>query len=341
MSQSQYSYNPFGGSGVSEESQRVFLRKQQENEQKKEIRKISLAMALAIIAYLLVQNFVVMLLPLFNLTELYNNNSAFQSAFTIIGVSFLSVAVPFGIMALVNKKKYEYPIIQNHPIKPLKCFVWVSFGMVCCIAANIGVSFIITFLEKLFDVTFKSGESLEPDSVFACVMTCIATAVIPPICEEFAMRCCSLQLLRKYGKGFAVFAVSVVFGLLHGNVVQFLFAFVVGLVLGFVTVKTESIVPAVLIHAFSNGISAMNSVLNYTSGEDVSQNAILIAYGIWIFFGIGSIVYLIFKGEFKPASKAQGEVLTNGQKFRAFLFPWMIVPFVLLIILTAFTIVKN
>lgn len=336
---SQYYYNPFGGSGVNEESQRIFLRKKQENEQKREIRKISFAMGCAIVAYILVQNVVAILLPILGLTDLYTNNSVFQSAFTIIGVSFLSVAVPFGVMALINKKKYDYPIIQNNPLKPLRGFVWVSFGMLCCIIANVGVTFIISFMENLFNVTFTQGELLDPDSVLACVMTCISTAIIPPICEEFAMRCCSLQLLRKYGKGFAVFAVSIVFGLLHGNVVQFIFAFTIGLVLGFVTIKTESIVPAVLIHAFSNGISAMNSVLLYTSGEKAGQNAILIAYALWTVLGLGSLLYLLVKGEFKPAPKPQNDILTNVQKFTAFLFPWMIVPFVILIVLTAFTIV--
>lgn len=65
----------------------------------------------------------------------------------------------------------------------------------------------------------------------------IGTAIVPAICEEFAMRCCCVQLLRKYGNGFAVLSISIVFGLLHGNVIQFVFAFLVGLILGYITVK--------------------------------------------------------------------------------------------------------
>lgn len=335
---SQYYYNPFGNSGANEEYQRAILRKQQENSEKKEIRLISLTMGVAIIAYLIFQNIAVLILYAFDLFDKYNNNAVFQSAFTIIGVSFFSVLIPFAVMALVNKKRYSHPVIPGNSIRPFKCLIWVCFGMLCCVGANFAVSYLITFLELLFDIEFTQGELLEPDSPLACVMCVISTAIIPAICEEFAMRCCSLQLLRKYGKSFAVFAVSIVFGLLHGNVIQFIFAFVVGLVLGFVTVKTDSIVPAVLIHGLNNGVSALNSILTYTSGENAAQTAILIVYAFWVASGIASLVYLITKGELKKNAASQDGVLTNGQKFTAFLFPWMIVPFLVLVIITITTI---
>ncbi len=336
---SQY-YNPFGYDGISEEAKQAYFRKQEEKRQKSEIRQISLMMGCAIIAYVVIQSIASSVLKTLGYYDLYLNDPIFQNAFMIIGVSFLSVALPFGIMALISKRKYDYPIVPNEPIKPLRCITWICFGMLCCIAANFCVSVIIQLMETIFGVTFSQSELLDPDSPFACVMVVISTAIIPPICEEFALRCCSLQLLRKYGKGFAVFAVSIIFGLLHGNVIQFLFAFIIGLVLGLVTVKTGSIVPAVLIHAFNNGISAANAVIKYVYNEDITTSFLLIIYIVWIALGLASLVYLIIKGELKKGVKAEGDVLTTGQKFTSFLFPWMIVPFVILIVLTAMTIQK-
>lgn len=49
------------------------------------------------------------------------------------------------------------------------------------------------------------------------------------------MRCCALGIVKKYGKAFGVVAVSIVFGLIHGNIIQFIFATLVGLILGYVT----------------------------------------------------------------------------------------------------------
>lgn len=336
---SQYYYNPFGDSQISEENQRAFLKKQQQRKERREIRLISLTMGAAIIAYLLFQSIVVSVLAVVGLYDKFLNDVIFQDAVTVIGVSFLSVLVPFVIVALINKKRYTYPVIPNQPVKFSKCLMWIAFGMLCCIGANVGVSYLITALENLFHVEFTQGELLEPDSVFSCVMVTISTAIIPAICEEFAMRCCSLQLLRKYGSGFAVFAVSVVFGLLHGNVVQFVFAFIIGLVLGYVTIKTNSIVPAVCIHALNNGMSVTKSVVTYAAGEETGNMVIAVLYVLWIAAGAVCGLALLLTGQFKKNKVPVNSTLSNGQKFFWFLFPWMIIPFALLVYLTSKTIV--
>lgn len=338
---SQYYYNPFGNiSDVNEAMQREIYKQQKIKQEMHEIRIISLSMGCAIIAYLIIQSIASLLLAKLGLYDLYMNNPIFQYGFTILGVSFAAVAVPFGIMALINKKRYTAPVIPNTRLKASKAFVWVCFGMVCCVAANIGVSAIVLFFENVLGLKLKSGEITEPDSVLACVMNLIALAIIPAICEEFAMRCCSLQLLRKYGKGFAVIAVSIVFGLLHGNVVQFIFAFVVGLILGFVTVKTDSIVPAIFIHALNNGMSVVQSAVTFAANEDIASKVIVVIYLFWVVAGVLSAVYLLIKKELFSKEKNNGSVLTTGQKISSFLFPWMIFPFLMLIAITVTTIEK-
>lgn len=338
---SQYYYNPFGNSSdVNEAMQRELYKQQRIKQEKYEIRMISLSMGCAIVAYLVIQTLVSGLLTTFGLYDLYMNNPVFQYSFTIIGVSFASVAVPFGVMALVNKKRYTAPVIPNKRLKASKAFTWICFGMVCCCVAQVAVSLIVAIFQELFHLELKSGEVNDPDSVWACIMCMIGLAIIPAICEEFAMRCCSLQLLKKYGKGFGVVAVSIVFGLLHGNVVQFIFAFAIGLVLGFITVRTDSIVPAVFIHALNNGMSVVQLSVKYFAGEKVSTYVVSAIYIFWTIAGIIAGIYLLIKKELIKKDKSDISVLTNGQKFTAFLFPFMIIPFAILIVLTALTVSK-
>ena len=337
---SQYYYNPFGsGSGVNEAMHRELQKQQMIKNEKHEIRMISLTMGCAIVAYIIIQAVVSGALLTFDLYDLYLSNALFQYSFSIIGVSFAAVAVPFGVMALINKKKYTSPLIPNKVLKPQKVLAWICFGMLCCCISQVVVSFIVTFFQTFLGLELQSSEVTEPDSVFSSVMCLISLAIIPALCEEFAMRCCSLQLLKKYGKGFSVVAVSIVFGLLHGNVVQFIFAFSVGLILGYITVTTDSIVPAVFIHALNNSMSVVQLILNKYIGEDASSNTITAIYIVWIAAGIISAVYLALKKELIKKSKSRS-VLTTGQKFTAFLFPWMIVPFLILIGLTATTVAK-
>lgn len=339
---SQYYYNPFGGSDVNERMQDEILKFNRKREEKKEIRVISFTMGCAIMAYLILQNALASLLIIFNLYDLYENNPVFSYSFYVFAVSFLSVLVPFGIMALINKKRYSYPPVPRTPIKPAKALAWIGFGMGCCIISNFAVSYIITFINVLTGRELTQSEMAKPDSVFSCVLLAISLAVMPGICEELSMRCFSLQLLRKYGKGFGVFAVSIVFGLLHGNVVQFIFAFLVGLVLGFVTVKTDSIVPAIFIHAFNNGMSVFQYIVEYALGESWANKSTVAVYVFWFVVAVISFVYLIVKRELKREKKELSQsVLTNGEKFTAFLFPWMIVPFLFLISLTVLSVLES
>lgn len=338
---SQYYYDPFASDSCADDALKAeFYRRQSVKREKHEIRLISLSMACAIIAYLIIQFLVSGALITFGLYDLYNSNALFQYSFNVIAVSFASVAVPFGVMALVNKKRYNYPVIPTKKLGAGRAFLWICVGMMCCCAGQIAVSFIVSFFQSIFGIEFQSSETTTPDSPLTCAVSFISLAIIPAICEEFAMRCCSLQLLRKYGKGFGVAAVSIVFGILHGNVVQFIFAFTVGMILGYITVVVDSVLPAIFIHAFNNGISAVQLTINYAAGESVSSTVVSVIYIFWFAAGIAATIYLAFKKELVSKQSGYHGVLTVGQRFGAFLFPWMIVPLAILIAMTAGTIAK-
>ena len=204
-----------------------------------------------------------------------------------------------------------------------------------CVIANAATSYLVAFL-KTVGITLTQGDVSNPNSVFECMLNIIGIAIVPAICEEFAMRCCSLGLLKNYGKAFGVVAVSVVFGLLHGNVIQFVFAFLVGLVLAYVTIKTDSIIPAMCIHALNNGMSAVSDTVNFVAGKEINITAAL--FGFWLLVGIIATVYLGIKHKLTLPKENGDCVLTTGEKISSFLFPGMIIPFLLLIVMTAQTV---
>ncbi len=72
-----------------------------------------------------------------------------------------------------------------------------------------------------------------------------------PIAEEILFRGLLLRSLKPYGKGFAIFATAFLFGIFHGNLVQTPFAFLVGLILGYVALE-YSIGWAMVLHMINN-----------------------------------------------------------------------------------------
>ena len=75
--------------------------------------------------------------------------------------------------------------------------------------------------------------------------------ILGPISEELLFRGFLLRMLKPWGKQTAILVSALVFGLFHGNIIQIPFAFLVGLVLGYVTVE-YSILWAMVLHIFNN-----------------------------------------------------------------------------------------
>jgi sodium transport system permease protein len=80
-------------------------------------------------------------------------------------------------------------------------------------------------------------------------------ALLPAICEELAFRGFILSGLRHFGhKWWAIALSAVFFGMAHTVVQQSISAAALGLILGYVTVQTTSLLPAILFHASFNAL---------------------------------------------------------------------------------------
>ncbi len=89
----------------------------------------------------------------------------------------------------------------------------------------------------------------------------LLTVVLAPIMEELIFRKLLLDRLSVYGAKFAIIVSAVAFGLFHGNLDQLFYAVLVGIVLGFVAIKSGNWLYSVLIHAVMNFVGGILPVL--------------------------------------------------------------------------------
>lgn len=88
----------------------------------------------------------------------------------------------------------------------------------------------------------------------------LLVAVTPAICEELAFRGFILSGLRRLGHKWTAIAIcSVLFGVAHGLLQQSLSAAVVGMVIGYIAAKTNSLLPAVAYHLMHNSLGILHS----------------------------------------------------------------------------------
>ena len=87
-------------------------------------------------------------------------------------------------------------------------------------------------------------------------------ALLPALSEELLFRGFLLTgLRRRFRPWMAVFLSSLLFGLYHLNVFQFVPSLILGMVLGLLTIKSGSVLPAMLYHLIHNGVQV------YLSGQ--------------------------------------------------------------------------
>ncbi len=87
----------------------------------------------------------------------------------------------------------------------------------------------------------------------------VSMVIVAPFTEELLFRGAIEGHFLKQGKSpvFAIVVSSLFFGIIHGNPAQMPFAFLIGLLLGWLFYRTGSVVPGFICHVINNGIAVI------------------------------------------------------------------------------------
>ncbi len=209
--------------------------------------------------------------------------------------SLLMFTVPYIFVAAISKQRVR-DLIQIKWKKPLKTLPLIMLGLGAAMVINLLVSQFVTLLEN-YGINTDAPSLEMPQSVFGASIYLFALTVVPAVVEEFAFRGIVLGSLKKYGSGYAIIISALLFGLMHGNVVQIPFATLLGLVMGYVAVATGSIIPCVIIHFLNNLMAGVEEIVARYSGETAR---IVTVYGCFIaYLVIGVIGFVIICKKYK------------------------------------------
>lgn len=185
---------------------------------------------------------------------------------------------------------------------------WVRFGMaVPLVLIALAVSFTADYLTDIlqnsfyvFGVENNVELSTKTHTLIENLLNIFAVSVIPPLVEEFMFRGIILGKLRPFGDAFAIFLSSALFAVMHGNIIQIPFAFMVGLALAFITIKSNSLIPAIAVHFLVNFRSVLISISvdNKIMSESTLNNIYFIVLLVVLGLGIVSAAILSRKKNF-------------------------------------------
>jgi len=91
----------------------------------------------------------------------------------------------------------------------------------------------------------------------------------------------------------AIVVSSVLFALMHGNILQIPFALIVGMTCGYLVVRTGRIWPAMMLHFLNNFMSSLLQYAGlYTSSDAQSQQMTLVVFSVIGLVGLVSLLAL-------------------------------------------------
>lgn len=187
----------------------------------------------------------------------------------LIAVTFIALAVVFLVWYRKQKDK-PVPVAFDEVFCVRNTVIILISGL----AAQVAVSMCLNLILPLFPETFEKY-SLLLDSLVgnSVIISVISNAVLAPIAEELMFRELMTKRLRQlFPFWLANIIQALVFGVYHMNIVQGVYAFILGLLFGYVAYRMRSIWASIMLHGIVNtaglvlGIILPGSLLESTVG---------------------------------------------------------------------------
>ena len=248
-------------------------------------------------------------------------------------LTFLTANVGFGFIglkwakikpsSLIKTRDYHFSDAVMHCLAGL--FIWVTAAYI-----SSGIEDIVSqygFTTEVMDDDYgKTGLGFAILTIYTCI--------IAPVTEEFFFRGALMKIFSKSNQRFGIVASAVFFGLAHGNLPQFMLAFLIGVFMGHIDMKHNSIVPSVVVHIFINTMVSVISAFNENEVVMGMLSLLIIAFGI-----IGFVMLLMFRKGCKlpvstPAQSRRGIAIAKTSVGIIIAFSAQLIYLVLLILTT-------
>lgn len=285
-------------------------------------------------------------------------------AVLIYGIQFLSMGIANNIpaiadntslyllMAMLPMYVIAFPIIflvlKKIPAEPAGEKQKMSFPQ---ILAAFCVAYAVFFISNIIGNMLTTAIGMVKGSAVENTVVDLVTGdlhpavsffifvICAPIAEELLFRKAVISRTAKYGDGIAIIFSALLFGLYHGNLNQFVYAFSLGLALGFIYLKTNNIRYTILLHMLVNFMGSILGILvlkgsGYlelmnTLGADATETELmsammehmgglllLIGYYLFLFALVIAGIIIFFVNKKKIVLSAGSAPIAKGQRFK-------------------------
>lgn len=236
----------------------------------------------------------------------YIGRSAISPAITLLTFLTVNLLVFFVGIKISGIRFNSLFETKNYRFKNL-----VQYFFIGCFFQT-GTGYVVSLITQLMpgaDIQGAADELFSFSSDKAVAISLLYVCVIAPLTEELLYRGLVMRLFSGVSTRFGIIMSALFFALSHGNIAQFCLTFIIGLFMGYIDVKHNSLAPSIVVH-FSNNLigSGASLISEYFSGTEQERyiapvfNLSMLALAV-----AGLIVFILFcrKNTFPKATVAQ------------------------------------
>lgn len=173
----------------------------------------------------------------------------------IISISYYSIPIVSIIVILIfliilfarkNIKDVFAPIAIKKIIK------YILLALVL----NLFLNLIIAFLPVTKYIS-SLNESIDIALSGSFLYVLLGTGILAPIMEEIIFRYGICYNLSKINRHYGVIVSALIFGLMHGNLIQGTYAALLGTIFGYINQKEKSLLPSIIMHISINSLTVL------------------------------------------------------------------------------------
>lgn len=209
----------------------------------------------------------------FNLTAAFNGITYIEQLGDTINkyslaMSGVSMLITIPIMYILMKKDFEYPVNRRRQEKIFNRKKYLKeinmqeifFPALVGVTATLGISRLITML-PIDGILGDYSQIQLNNSRSSFLMQLLILGVLAPVVEELLFRGLIFKRLKIYYEvTICAYISSIIFAVAHFNLIQGLYAFVIGIILCFVYEKHKNIIVPIIMHMAANIIAVIVSV---------------------------------------------------------------------------------
>lgn len=216
-------------------------------------------------------------------------NSYMENAlYLLLAASVICIPV-FALLFRADRKKE-----QSTKERETSITAWLLLAVIAvalCVSLNALIGF--SGIEKFSKGYQQAAETLYSGGIF---LELITVGILGPVCEELIFRGLMFQRLCGYMKPMiAVLISALLFGMYHGNIVQGIYAFILGAVMALCYLRFQTLWAPILIHVVANITSVCITEIAVIGDTLEKANVLIVATIITTIIWILGIWFLLKK----------------------------------------------